>query len=71
MRESWYFSWRYVPRSCEYWGYRTLRVAGSVTFGLFGAENSVLEVVGPNVEVGQIVLGVSCLFGLLVWESPC
>ena len=42
-----------------------------MTFGLFGAENSVLEVVGPNVEVGQIVLVVSCLFGLLVWESPC
>jgi len=37
-------------------GYRTLRVAGSVTFWLSGAGKSVFQLVGANYEDGQIVL---------------
>ena len=37
-------------------GYRTLRVAGRVTFWLSGAGKSVFQLVGTNYEDGQIVL---------------
>ena len=38
------------------WGYRTLRVAGSVTFWLSGTEKSVFKLVGTNYEDEQILL---------------
>ena len=37
-------------------GYRTKRVGFMVTFPLFGAEKSVLKVVGANLKDGQNVL---------------
>ena len=54
-----------------HWGYRTLRVAGGVTFWLSGAGKSVLEVVGVNLKDGQNVLVLWRLFGFLVWGSRC
>ena len=38
------------------WGYRTKRVGFMVTFPLFGAEKSVLKLVGANLKDGQNVL---------------
>ena len=38
------------------WGYRTKRVGFMVTFRLFGAEKSVLKLVGANLKDGQNVL---------------
>ena len=38
------------------WGYRTKRVGFVVTFRLFGAEKSVLKLVGANLKDGQNVL---------------
>ena len=38
------------------WGYRTKRVGFVVTFPLFGAEKSVLKLVGANLKDGQNVL---------------
>ena len=52
-------------------GYRTLRVAGGVTFWLSGAGKSVLEVVGVNLKDGQNVLVLWRLFGVLLWGSWC
>ena len=37
-------------------GYRTKRVGFMVTFPLFGAEKSVLKLVGANLKDGQNVL---------------
>ena len=37
-------------------GYRTKRVGFMVTFRLFGAEKSVLKLVGANLKDGQNVL---------------
>ena len=39
-----------------YLGYRTKRVGFMVTFRLFGAEKSVLKLVGANLKDGQNVL---------------
>ena len=41
-----------------------------VTFRLFGAEKSVLKLVGANLKDGQNVLVLWRLFGLLVRENP-
>ena len=51
-------------------GYRTKRVGFVVTFRLFGAEKSVLKLVGANLKDGQNVLVLWRLFGLLVRENP-
>jgi len=51
-------------------GYRTKRVGFVVTFRLFGAEKSVLKLVGANLKDGQNVLVLWRLFGLLVPENP-
>ena len=51
-------------------GYRTKRVGFMVTFPLFGAEKSVLKLVGANLKDGQNVLVLWRLFGLLVRENP-
>ena len=40
----------------RYAGYRTKRVGFMVTFPLFGAEKSVLKLVGANLKDGQNVL---------------
>ena len=53
-----------------YLGYRTKRVGFVVTFRLFGAEKSVLKLVGANLKDGQNVLVLWRLFGLLVRENP-
>ena len=50
--------------------YRTKRVGFVVTFRLFGAEKSVLKLVGANLKDGQNVLVLWRLFGLLVPENP-
>ena len=52
-------------------GYRTKRVGFMVTFPLFGAEKSVLKLVGANLKDGQNVLVVWRLVGLLVRKSRC
>ena len=43
-------------RCGEFRGYRTKRVGFMVTFRLFGAEKSVLKLVGANLKDGQNVL---------------
>ena len=63
--------WRNRFGVIGHWGYRTLRVAGGVTFWLSGAGKSVLEVVGVNLKDGQNVLVLWRLFGVLVWGSWC
>ena len=40
----------------QIWGYRTKRVGFMVTFRLFGAEKSVLKLVGANLKDGLNVL---------------
>ena len=40
----------------QFQGYRTKRVGFMVTFPLFGAEKSVLKLVGANLKDGQNVL---------------
>ena len=40
----------------DFSGYRTLRVAGVLTFRCVGAGKSVFKLVGANYEDGQIVL---------------
>ena len=52
-------------------GYRTLRVAGGVTFRLIDAGKSLLKAVGVTVEDQQSVVVVSRLVGLLARESRC
>ena len=56
--------------TCHNEGYRTKRVGFVVTFRLFGAEKSVLKLVGANLKDGQNVLVLWRLFGLLVRENP-
>ena len=46
----------YLPRTLLFMGYRTKRVGFVVTFRLFGAEKSVLKLVGANLKDGQNVL---------------
>lgn len=57
-------------RATYFKGYRTKRVGFVVTFRLFGAEKSVLKLVGANLKDGQNVLVLWRLFGLLVRENP-
>lgn len=59
-----------IARHSQMQGYRTKRVGFVVTFRLFGAEKSVLKLVGANLKDGQNVLVLWRLFGLLVRENP-
>ena len=61
---------RTAKRNASEPGYRTKRVGFVVTFRLFGAEKSVLKLVGANLKDGQNVLVLWRLFGLLVRENP-
>ena len=45
-----------IVKHGHYRGYRTKRVGFMVTFRLFGAEKSVLKLVGANLKDGQNVL---------------
>ena len=59
-----------APEPPQKRSYRTKRVGFVVTFRLFGAEKSVLKLVGANLKDGQNVLVLWRLFGLLVPENP-
>ena len=53
------YAWARSCGACccvDWWGYRTKRVGFMVTFRLFGAEKSVLTLVGANLKDGLNVL---------------